>query len=448
MKIAILGAGKIGAHAAAVLSQEGHDVTLIDKDPIQLEKVSREIDVSALHAEAPNWRLFEELGKGAPHLFFAATQNDETNLVACAVAKQAGFQKTVARLKSREYLQQRRIDFRQLFFVDHFISPDLLAAHDLLNMLIFTGDRAVHQFAHGAIQMRTLEIPLSWRGRGETLQEWNLPQDLVVGLIRRKGQPPIFPRGQDVLVPGDEVTVVGRAEAMQELHELLGIPEEKLRSAVVIGGTGIGLHLTHLLLQQGVSVRLIESEPGRAVALAEQLPRATILNCNPADAAFLRAEQIGEAGAVVACGEDEGHNLLVAALCHQLGAPRSFALFTDPALAPILEKTGVTPALSAKGSLANRLVSILHQETLISIASLANDEVKIIELKVAPASKLVGIPLSALGGALPQQLLIAAIESGGQVVIGRGNRILAPHDTVVVICHANQVPELPRLFHA
>lgn len=83
MNIVILGAGKIGAHVASVLSREKHDVTLIDQDPRVLEHLERDIDAAILRAQAPNWRLFRDLAESHPDLFFSATGDDETNLVAC-----------------------------------------------------------------------------------------------------------------------------------------------------------------------------------------------------------------------------------------------------------------------------------------------------------------------------------------------------------------------------
>ena len=118
MNIVILGAGKTGAFVASILSQQEHNVILIDQDAIALEKVGREIDVATLYASAPSWKLFEELAGNRPDVFFAATGNDETNLVCCAIAKNLGFPKTVARIKTSDYLSHPTMDFGRLFFVD------------------------------------------------------------------------------------------------------------------------------------------------------------------------------------------------------------------------------------------------------------------------------------------------------------------------------------------
>jgi len=106
----------------------------------------------------------------------------------------------------------------------------------------------------------------------------------------------------------------------------------------------------------------------------------------------------------------------------------------------------VTPALSARANLTNKVLSIVHEETILSIASLVHSENKIVELKVGPHAKVIGIPLAKLQ--LPKNLLIAVIERHGEVAIGRGNSLLAAYDIVIVICRSEHLNQLQQLFSA
>ena len=448
MHIVILGAGKTGSYVASVLSQEGHNVVLIDKDAKILEKASRESDIATLHATFPDWQLFEDLMENRPHLFFAATGDDETNLVACSVAKNLGFPKTIARVKSRAYLNHSRLDFNRLFFADYFIGAEILSAQDLFHLLIHAGDTAVEHFAHGAIEMRTIPIPERWDQGGTNIRDLKLPEDLIVGLVRRKmaeGEKILFPHGEDHILPGDEVTFLGEARAMHKLHEIFHFPDHRLRSIVLVGGTAVAEHLAYSLAAQKIAVRIFDIDEKRCDQLAERLPNATLINRDGCDPQVLRSERVGDADAIVSCTHHDDTNFLVAALAKELGCKKSIALVGDVSYVPILEKTGVIPALSVQVNVANRILSILHEETIISVASLSQDRAKIVELKVSASSPLVGIPLADLK--LPKDLLIAVIESRGKVMIGRGNRILSPDDIVIAICHPQCMPQLPSYFH-
>ena len=87
MNIVILGAGKIGAYLASVLSKEEHNVTIIDKELQSLERVSKESDVATIYDDIAHWKILDDLIESKPDLFIAMTGNDETNLTACNIAK-------------------------------------------------------------------------------------------------------------------------------------------------------------------------------------------------------------------------------------------------------------------------------------------------------------------------------------------------------------------------
>ena len=288
----------------------------------------------------------------------------------------------------------------------------------------------------------------SSKRKPEHIRDLKLPDDLIAGLIRRKmteGERILFPHGEDHILPGDEVTFVGEARVMHQLHDLFHLSERRIRSIILVGGTAVAEHLAHALTAQKISVRIFDTNEKRCDELAERLPEGTLINRDGSDPQVLLSERIQDADALVSCTHHDGTNFLIAALAKELGCKKTVSLIGDASYTPILQKAGVIPVLSVQVNVANRVLSILHEETILSVASLNQDQAKIVELKVSSSSPLVGIPLSDLK--LPKDFLIAVIESRGRVMIGRGNRILSPDDTVIVICHPQQLPQLPSYFH-
>ncbi len=445
MKIAILGAGKTGAYAASVLAHEEHDVTLIDRDAGTLAQAGRESDVATLLSQGLDEALFGELLEAKPDLFFAATGDDSYNLTACALAKNMGLPKTAARIKSPWLLQARGLDLKRLFYVDHFVGAEMAAAQDLLSILIHSADIAFDHFADGAILMRTIQIPSTWTKGDVLIRDLGLPENLIVGLIRRRASI-LFPHGDDVILGSDEVTLVGDAKIMHTLHEFFHVPQRKIKSVVMVGGSSVALHLTRLLLQQRVAVRIIEKRASRALELADLVPIATVIHRDAKDSALFSEEHIEGADAVVTCTEDDGTNLLIGSMARQLQCPKVIALVNDPVNSSLFEKVGITVALSARVNVANRLLAMLHQDTIHSVGSLSNDTAKIVELKIPASSRCIGIPLAELSAHWPKDFLIAAIVNRGRVMVGRGHSILCPDDTVIAISGPNHLEQLHKLF--
>ncbi len=454
MNIVILGAGEIGAYLAQILSKEEHNVIVIDKDPKSLERLSRSADVATKVGSGTDWQLLEDLLEQSPHLFLALSNDDETNFVACAIAKNLGYPKTVAKVHQQSFLHRSRLDFARLFFVDHFIGTEMILAHDLFKCITNPGNVAVQNFAHGAVQMRSIIISENSPLSKYSLSELKLPENLLIGLIRRKPthgeemapERVIFPRGHDYLMPGDEATLIGETKMMSGINSLFEIPSKQIRSVVIVGGTPVACQVCHILDEEGIHARVIEQDEERCRFLAEHLPRATILNQDPTDLNFLLAEKVHLADAFVACTDSNEKNILAAALAKQSGCSEVIALVSDESYIPLLRRLGIFFTVSEKISVANRIHAILQEDSVISVASLYHNQTKIIEVKVSSDSEIVGIPIADLGKYLPVDFLIALIENRGRIMIAKGSNILAPGDTVIVICHPKHASHLQKIF--
>jgi len=453
MNIVIIGAGGIGRHIASVLSKEEHNVILIDPDPKKLEKASWQIDVATRQGSGIDWQLMDDLLDLSPDFLIALTNNDETNLVACAIAKHLGYPRTIARVRDNRFLNRTRLDFAHIFDVDYFIGPELLVAHDILKYMISPGSLAVENFAHGAVQLRTLAMPEKWKKEKVPLAELDLPQGMIVGLIRREmnrgdksGKKVFFPHGNDTILPGDEVTFIGETQAISDLHHFIGVPQKAIKSVVIVGGTLTGLNLAKLLEQRNIDVRLIEKDYEKCRFLAEQLPNSTIMNHDGTDVNFLQAEKIGTAEVFVACTGSDDTNLIAALLGKEVGCDDVVVTLSNPSYGNLANQLGISHTVSPRISTADHILSQILSGTVTSLVSFYDNQAEIMEVNVSMDSKVVGIPLSELGPLLPKDFLIAMIQNRGRIMVAHGNRIISPGDTVIVITHPRHVPELETIF--
>lgn len=446
MNIVILGAGSIGGHLALILSQEGHNVIVIDRDPKTLERVGRLADIATKLGNGTDWQLLEELKENSPDFFIALSSDDETNLCACAIAKDLKYPKTVARIRQRSFLDHRRLDFGRIFGVDHIIGTELVVAHDLYQRILHPGNLAVENFAHGAVQMRTIVVPEHYAEAGKPLANVDLKENLLVGLIRRKEEGIIFPKGKDELLPGDEATIIGPSGSMDELHRIFGIHKKAPRSLVLVGATGVAIHLIELLLPHHISIKIIEQDEQKCRKIASLFPSVTILNHDGTDLEFLKEERVYASDAFIACTHSHETNILAALVGKQAGCKEVMALVSDENVVPLLEQYQISYALSERASITQRIQVILHKDTFISLASLYENQAKIMEVKVSAESELVKRPLSALGTILPKNFLIAMIENQNGITIPKGDNKLQAGDTAIVICGPESVEDVEKML--
>ena len=103
LNILIIGAGKVGSTLAAYLSQEGHDITVIDNDDQVIGRISDTLDVMCIKGPGAAPSVLREAGAAEADLVLATTNMDEVNMLCALAAKRMGAKYTIARIRDVAY---------------------------------------------------------------------------------------------------------------------------------------------------------------------------------------------------------------------------------------------------------------------------------------------------------------------------------------------------------
>lgn len=450
MEVVIFGSGHIALHLAQTLSKEGGNVTIIAQEKDKLEQIAQASDVAVIQGKGTDWQLLEEVLDSDPELFIALTRHDETNLVACHIAKSLGYRKTIARVRENFYLDSVRLNFSRLFQVDHLISPEWLIAQDIVSNVFNLASIASESFAQGSIMMRTIVVPEKWPGIRKALHALSLPENLMLSLINRasaKGKGTvIFPHGNDYLEAGDEAVFIGQADKVANLHEWFNLSQKQVNSAVILGGSLVCKHVAQKLVRHGVSVKIIEKDYQKCLELSEELPHASIVHHDGLDRQFLEGEKVNLCDVFIAATREDQVNILGGMIAKEVGCEKVLVSLSDSQLRPLLKKQGISGFVSPRLKAENRILSIAHEKSITSSVSLYDNQAEIFEIKASPSSPVIGIPLKDLGPLLPQDVLLVGIQNKGKVLIANGNSIIGPGDTVIVISAPKHQKAMYKIF--
>ena len=117
MKVIVCGAGQVGSNIARHLALENNDVTIVDRSPDLIRRISDTLDVNGIvgHASLPD--VLERAGLADADLLIAVTYSDEVNMVACQVAHSLFAVPTkIARVRQQGYMDPM---WANLFSRDH-----------------------------------------------------------------------------------------------------------------------------------------------------------------------------------------------------------------------------------------------------------------------------------------------------------------------------------------
>lgn len=103
MRILIAGAGRAGLSVAEHLSQSGHQVTVIDRDPLVCARATHQLGIVAFAGDAADAALLREAEVSRAEAVVAMLHRDADNLAVASLAKLAGVPRVMVRMRDPEY---------------------------------------------------------------------------------------------------------------------------------------------------------------------------------------------------------------------------------------------------------------------------------------------------------------------------------------------------------
>ncbi|QCJ47798.1 MULTISPECIES: Trk system potassium transporter TrkA [Haloprofundus] len=445
MRVIIIGAGQVGESIASDLDRS-HEVVIVERDADRVEDLTYSLDVLAVQGDGTSLSVLREAGIDEADMLIATTDNDETNIVACATAKAISDAFTVARVKNTEHLRTWQ-QSGDAFGIDFMVCTNLLAAEAIVRIIGLPAARDVDPFAEGRVQMAEFEVSPDSPVADQTVREADRFDSLTFAAILRNGEV-VIPRGESVISAGDRVVVIGSPESVQAFSDALvpaespGSPEE----VVIVGGSEVGYHVARLLEERGLRPRLIEYDSERARRLAEKLPGTIVMESDATNAEFLEREHVGDADVVVSALDSDEKNLLVSLLATRLGAGRTVAIIDTPTYVELFEAVGVDVGLNPREVVAEEITRFTHEGGAENVALIESDKAEVLEIEVDRDSILVGQPISEVMTELPDGVVIGAITRHDEFVTPRGDTVIEPGDHVVVFVDIEVLDDVtPRL---
>jgi trk system potassium uptake protein TrkA len=443
MKILIVGAGEAGVYLARVLSDEGHEIVIIDHDQSRLATVEESLDVKAVLGHGAAAGVLERAGAWGADMALAVTNDDEVNMLAAFFCKVQGAKRTIVRLKGGENLQYHRNFYKKWLGFDSILVPNELCSQEILELVRAKQAVAVENFADGRIQMRQIQVTPSSKWINQKLARVKMPEQTLVTAVIRGGEITI-PSGDTEIAAGDELLIVGHTHAMDGFEKLGGRSGNGETLVVIIGGGELGLSVARSLEYTNTQVRLIEEDRERAEAISDELDEVTVLHGDGTDAVLLREVGADNADVFIsACGADE-MNLMSCQLAKDMGAKKTIALVKKADYVAIYQKLGIDAAISPRLLLAQKILRYVRSGAISTIAVIGEGKAEVIEIEAMPESKVTGAPISRIG--FPRGAIIGAVAREEKVFIPDGSFQIQPGDSCIVFTFNENLPLVEKFF--
>jgi trk system potassium uptake protein TrkA len=447
MRITIFGAGKTGQYLTRVLAIEGHEVTVIEQDIGLCNKLSSSYDISTIRSEGIRRDVFNEETFASCELFIAVGPVDETNIIACSVAKKMGAEKTIARVRNEDYgMMEDVVDLRAMG-IDEVVHPEKELSRELVNLVTHPNAIDVNELYNGRIMIVSTIVKENSNIVNKSLAEISNIHDLseLRIVVVEEGQDASIPGGGYVIKAGDKIFAVSDRANVETAFEIAGYTEGTSKDIMINGSGKVARSVAMELEKRGsFNIKLIVDEEEKAALLSELLTRSLVVHGEATDLDILAAEGIIDMDFFLALTGNDETNVVSSLLANHLKVNKTITLIEKTDYLPITKTIGLQRCVNSSLSTTNGIMRFARHSNVKATSSLKGIDIDAISYRVSAANKYIGKPLRDIR--FPRGSIVGVIVRNGQIFVPTGEHHLDPGDEIVVFHKKSAFGEVEKMF--
>ncbi|MDT8407885.1 MAG: Trk system potassium transporter TrkA [Methylococcales bacterium] len=381
MKLLILGAGVTGSSVATALASEENDIVVIDTKSHLLSALKDRLDIGTVVGNAAHPSVLEKAGVRDADIVIAVTDQDETNMLACQIIKTLFSKpKTIARVRAIDFLVHKELFEHPNMAIDIVISPEQIVMQAIYNLIKYPGVLHLSAFADDKVRLFSIKASAAGFMTGKKIK--HLKDRLANGKIRvvaifRHGNA-LLVNGESIIETDDEVFFVSPRDKIRKILADLHCLEAPVKSIMLAGGGHVGKRLA-MALENNYQVKVIEQSMERVRKLASDLENTVVLHGDSTDENLLRDELIEKTDMFCAITNNDGANIIAAALAKDLGVKKSICLLNHSAYSNLIANTAIDLTVFPNQETLGSILKHVRKGDVARVSSLCGGTAEAIE---------------------------------------------------------------------
>lgn len=390
-----------------------------------------------------SFTTLKQAGVEGCDLFIAVTPFETRNIVACAIAKSLGAEKTVARIDNYEFKDPVNREFFSHIGADDMIYPEYLAAMEIIQALRHNWVRHWFELHNGELILVGVKLRDNAPLVGMQLKDLGvMDHNFHVAAIKRDHET-IIPGGFDKLQCNDIVYFMTRRDHVDSLVDLCGKKQRKIRDVLIMGGSRIAIRLCAMASDE-FNFKIMDIDRDRCLRLSERCPDAHIINADARDTDALLEAGISDMDAFIALADSSETNILTCLSAKELGVVKTIAEVENLQFISEAEGLNIGTIINKKLLASSRIFQMLLDRDTSTSKCLALADAEVAEIVAREGSKITRGQVKDLR--LSRDMTIAGLIRDGKGQLVSGNTVIAPGDRVVVFTLNGLLHKVEKLF--
>lgn len=446
MNIIIAGDGEVGLHLAKELTNENHNITIVDPHEELLKMVESHTDLMTITGDSTSIDVLRSANVKKADLLISVVHDEQINIITAILGKKLGAKKTIARVNSLENLNEENMQVFHELGIDALVCPEAIASAEIITLLHQTAATEVFEFSEGKLSLFLIKLEKGAMVLNKTLNEIaseNSHLDFRAVAIHRNSTT-IIPKGEDVFLENDLSYVISKPSGVDELMKMGGKQKIDIHKIMIVGGGRVGRTAARQL-EKEMRIKLLEIDKERCIFLTDYLEDTLIINGDARDIQLLEDEDIRSMDAFIAVTDNSETNILTCLHARKYGVKKTIALVENIDYIDISQNIGIDTIINKKLITASYIIRFTMGAEVTSIKCLSGIDAEAIELVARPGSPITKKPIYKLK--IPVGAIIGGIVRGEDSYIATGDFEVKENDHVVVFTLPQAIHKVEKLFH-
>ena len=494
-RVVIVGAGEVGSHISQKLSRANYNVILVDSDEEKIQESRFLADIGTYIGNGCDVQVYIDIQLNEDDLFIAVTSSDESNLIACHLAKAFGCEVKIARVRNSFYAAKEGgpvdVAFWKNLGVEVLFNQDDITSKEIIKLIENPGSVESIDLGKNDLQLVAYRVKENSLLCGRRLVGIrNIPKfdsALVVAAIRDDSYSrhhyhhdhytaPIYIKAPTDSAFRNHNKKSKREEHLHQTKTLIPNNNFKVQEGDILYISGLKVNLKNIgyLFDSDIPKQIkhifIFSESNLAFLLAETLsrkyskndiylvlknkknayaarnqlnPKIHVLLVDIHNVQELINEGLDENCVFIGASDKEDDNILACLLVKEETSARTIAIVQSSIYNHIVSYLELDAAVSPKILLVDDVLRALKREVHDVLFSKGSDA-EVLEFIVKEDSKYVGKMLNQIS--FPVNAVIAAMIRGERSIIPQSSTIFMPEDHVIVFALKDSIGEVENFF--
>lgn len=450
MKIVVVGATPIGVEIARMLSNENHEVSVLDSSEDRLQGVRESLEVYTVQGNETSAEMLTQAGIQRAEYVIAVTDSEEHNIITCMLTKRYAEQvRTIACVFRPETAKAAgTADWG----IDHVVYPEDSTANQILRLMRRAGATDITPFTDGQIQLIGLRL---------TSEEWieQTVRQLVVNnsqtifrlvAIQRNTQT-IIPQADTILKRNDHLFFLAKTEDIPYVIKVTGNTEQQVQDIMILGDSSVSYSVAKVLNYQFTGgrdkrkyIKLIEPSRERAEEVANELEHVLVINSPLHNIDMLVSEGLDDIDVLVAVTDNAELNLMTCLLATHFNVKKTITNVSQSSYIPLTNAIGLDSMVNGHFAASRDIMNFIRSKGTNSLTAIPDLDAEILELQAGPNASITKGPLRSL--ILPRGMVIGYVQSAENLEIATANTQIRDGDRVVMFVLPHLVEEARYYF--